>query len=373
MHKPLYIKEFLAAFEQVVPQALAYDWDAVGLQMGDVNTPLTGILTTLDVTEAVVDEAIEQGVNLIMSHHPIMFKPMKKIDFSTVKGRLIKKCLLNGLTIFSAHTNYDRVDGGMNDRLADRLALVNREMLVEEDEIKNVKLQVFVPHTHKEILDEALTRLGIGTMGNYEACVYETDGIGRFQPTDKADPFIGERQTREAVEEVKLEYLITHDQVSNALSIIDEVHPYETPAFDLIPLLNTGKVRGIGRVGDLTEPISFHPFIKKVKETFGLDGVRVAGQSDKLIKRVAILGGSGEKFTMAALKKQADVYITGDMTFHSTQDIAALGLNIIDAGHYLESVMKDDFKEICQAIFKKTDCDYPIVVSRVNTNPFRFI
>ncbi|MGM0523074.1 MAG: Nif3-like dinuclear metal center hexameric protein [Bacillota bacterium] len=372
MHKQVYIKDFLAAFERVIPQALAYDWDAVGLQVGDINTPLTGVLTTLDVTEEVIDEAIEQGVNLIMSHHPIMFKPMKKIDVSSVKGRMIKKCLLNDVTIYAAHTNYDRVDGGMNDRLADRLGLINREMLVEEDETKNVKLQVFVPRTHKEILDEALTRKGIGTMGDYEACVYETEGTGRFQPTDKAKPFIGKGETREAVEEVKLEYLITRDQVSMALATIDKAHPYETPAFDLIPLLNTDKVLGIGRVGDLTKPLSFHQFINQIKKTFGIEGVRVAGRSDKLIKRVAILGGSGEKFVMDALKKKADVYITGDMTFHPTQDIEALGLNIIDAGHYLESVMKDDFKEISQAIFVENNWAYPIVVSRVNTNPFRF-
>lgn len=373
MHKPVYIKDFLAAFEQVVPQALAYEWDAVGLQVGDVNTPLTGVLTTLDVTEDVIDEAIEQGINLIMSHHPIMFKPMKKIDVSSVKGRLIKKCLLNDLTIYAAHTNYDRVDGGMNDRLADRLALVNRDVLVKEDETKTVKLQVFVPRTHKETLDEALTRKGIGTMGDYKACVYETEGMGRFQPTDQAKPFIGHSQMREAVEEVKLEYLMTQDQLSVAIATIHEVHPYETPAFDLIPLLNTDKVRGIGRVGDLTKPLSFHQFINQIKETFGLEGVRVAGQSDKLIKRVAILGGSGEKFVMDALKKKADVYITGDMTFHPTQDIEALGLNIIDAGHYLESVMKDDFKDISQTIFEENDWAYPIVVSRVNTNPFRFV
>ncbi len=372
MHKPVYIKDFLAAFERVVPQALAYDWDAVGLQVGDINHPLTGVLTTLDVTEEVIDEAIEQGVNLIMSHHPIMFKPMKKIDVTSVKGRIIKKCLLNDVTIYAAHTNYDRVDGGMNDRLADRLALVNRDVLVKEDETKRVKLQVFVPRAYKETLDDALTRKGIGTMGDYEACVYETEGTGRFQPTDKANPFIGKSQTREAVEEVKLEYLMTRDQVSEALDTIHTVHPYETPAFDLIPLLNTDHVLGIGRVGDLTEPVPFHLFIDQVKETFGLEGVRVAGPSDKLIKRVAILGGSGEKFTMAALKKQADVYITGDMTFHPTQDAEALGLNIIDAGHYLESVMRDDFKAISQSIFTERDWPYPVVVSRVKTNPFRF-
>lgn len=373
MHKQVYIKDFLAAFETVVPQTLAYEWDAVGLQVGDINTPLTGVLTTLDVTEEVVDEAIEQGVNLIMSHHPIMFKPMKKIDASSIKGRMVKKCLLNDITIYAAHTNYDRVDGGMNDRLADRLALVNRDILVKEDETKRVKLQVFVPHTHKETLDEALTRKGIGTMGDYKACVYETEGMGRFQPTDQAKPFIGHSQMREAVEEVKLEYLMTQDQVSVAIATIHEVHPYETPAFDLIPLLNTDKVRGIGCVGNLTEPVPFYQFIDQVKSAFGLDGVRVSGQSDKLINRVAVLGGSGEKFTMAALNKQADVYITGDMTFHPTQDIEALGLNIIDAGHYLESVMKDDFKEISQTIFTEKNWTFPIVVSRINTNPFRFV
>lgn len=372
MNKPVYIKDFLAAFEQVVPRTLAYDWDAVGLQVGDVNNPLTGVLTTLDVTEAVIEEAIEHGANLILSHHPIMFKPMKKVDFSTSKGRMIKQCLLNDITIYAAHTNYDRVEGGMNDRLADRLGLMNRDILVKEDETTRVKLQVFVPRTHKEVLGDALTRKGIGTMGEYEACVYETEGTGRFQPTDQAKPFIGATGMREAVEEIKLEYLITREQVSMALATIHEAHPYETPAFDLIPLLNTDQVLGIGRVGDLTKPLPFHQFINLVKEVFGLEGVRVAGRSDKLIKRVAVLGGSGEKFTMAALDKQADVYITGDMTFHPTQDIEALGLNIIDAGHYLESVMKDDFKDISQAIFSEKDWAYPIFVSQVNTNPFRF-
>jgi dinuclear metal center YbgI/SA1388 family protein len=372
MNKQVYIKDFLAAFEQVAPQALAYEWDAVGLQVGDVNSPLTGVLTTLDVTEAVIEEAIEHGANLILSHHPIMFKPMKKIDFSTSKGRMIKQCLLNDVTIYAAHTNYDRVDGGMNDRLADRLALVNREVLVKEEETTHVKLQVFVPRAYKEALDNALIDKGIGTMGEYEACVYETEGTGRFQPTDKANPFIGKSETREAVEEVKLEYLITQDQVSVAIATIHDVHPYEMPAFDLIPLLNTDQVRGIGRVGDLVTPIPFYQFIDRVKEIFDLEGVRVTGSTDKLIKRVAILGGSGEKFTMAALNKQADVYITGDMTFHPTQDAEAAGLNIIDAGHYLESVMKDDFKAISQTILTDNDWNIQVVTSQVNTNPFKY-
>ncbi|GEM03694.1 GTP cyclohydrolase 1 type 2 [Halolactibacillus miurensis] len=372
MNKAVYIKDFLQAFEAVVPERLAYDWDAVGLQIGDINTPLTGVLTTLDVTESVIDEAIEQGVNLIISHHPIMFKPMKKIDFSTMKGRIIKKCLLNDLTIFSAHTNYDRVNGGMNDRLADRLGLINREVLVEEDSSTLIKLQVFVPNTHKQMVDQALINMGIGTMGDYEACVYEMTGTGRFQPTEKANPFIGTSGAREAVEEIKLEYVITREQVSVALATIHSTHPYETPAFDLIPLLNTGKVFGLGRVGDLTESLPFDQFVERVKSIFGLQGVRVAGSKDQVIKRVAILGGSGEKFVMDALKKKADVYITGDMTFHPTQDAEALGLNIIDAGHYLESVMKEDFKQISQSIFTKKEWDYPIVASKGHTNPFRY-
>lgn len=371
MNKPIKISEFLQLFDSRVPKKLAYDWDAVGLQVGDIESELTGILTTLDVTESVVDEAISKGTNLIMSHHPMMFKPMKQIDVRSTKGRIVKKCLTHNITIYSAHTNYDRLVGGMNDKLADRLNLYHREVLVEESLTTMIKLQVFIPAAYKTPFDETLTKAGIGTIGEYQDCVYETKGIGRFTPSHEATPYIGTALEREAVEEVKLEYLITKNQMGKAIKLIHEAHPYETPAYDLIPLLNQGDTTGIGCVGNLSAPIEFSAFINQVKDVFNLDHVRVTGDAERYVQRIAVLGGSGEKFINDALSKQADVYITGDLTFHPTQDAEIDGLNLIDAGHYLETVVRDDFQVICESILETLPQNVPVIVSKINTNPFR--
>ncbi|GEN57401.1 GTP cyclohydrolase 1 type 2 [Halolactibacillus alkaliphilus] len=372
MTTQLQIKDFLKQFESDVPTHLAYDWDNVGLQIGDSSIPLKGIMTTLDINEAVIDEAIALGANLIISHHPIMFKPMKRIDASTTRGKIVKKCFLNDIVIYSAHTNYDRLEGGMNDQLARRLHLTNIDTLVTESTLKRVKLLVYVPLTHKQALDEALIASGIGTLGSYEACMFETLGRSNFLPTEKAHPFIGSINVRESVEEVKLAYLIDEDQIALACNIIKEFHPYESPAYDLVPLLNEGQVQGIGRIGDLPKPVTFESFVQQVKATFNLEGVRVVGQDSKIIKRVAVLGGSGEKFSFDAIDKKADVYITGDVTFHPAQDAEQLGLNIIDAGHYLEAVMKEDVQSICREILMRINRDIIVDISSINTNPFSY-
>ncbi|WP_017472595.1 Nif3-like dinuclear metal center hexameric protein [Amphibacillus jilinensis] len=373
MTKVFTVGKIITLLEKWVPKKYAYEWDNVGLQVGDLTTQVTKILVTLDITEDVVDEAIAQGANLIIAHHPLLFKPIKQINVNSVQGRILRKLILHEITAYAAHTNLDIVEGGVNDLLAERLNLQSARVMIPEFNEKLYKFHVYVPETHLDLVDHALTRMGVGQIGDYKDCSFRVKGTGAFTPLKQADPYIGEQGNKSYVEEIKLEYMLKEAQLQEAIRILLATHPYEEPAYDLIELENEGKVEGLGRIGELIKATTLADFANEVKEIFSLSGLRVTGSLDKKIKRVAVLGGSGEKYFKQAKRLGADVYVTGDLTFHQAQDAEALGLAIIDPGHHIESVM---IGAVCHYLKQKLNqeaTELEVIPTQLSSDPFKFI
>lgn len=355
--------------EEWAPKSLAYDWDNVGLQVGSKKTETSGVLVTLDVNKAVVNEAIEKKANVIIAHHPMIFSPLKSIDFDSVKGRLVKKLIDNNITVYASHTNLDVAAGGVNDLLSDAIGLNDVKPLLPTYTEVLVKLIVFTPLTHVQQVVDALSDAGAGHIGNYSHCTFQSPGQGTFKPLEGTNPYIGTQGEIEHVDEVKIETIVSEENLGQVLQKMTEAHPYEEVAYDIVSLKNRGKTLGIGRIGTLDKAITLEQFLHLIKESYDIDHLRFVGDQQQKVKRVAVLGGSGEKFIDHAIRAGADVYITGDMTFHPAQDAENIGLAIVDPGHYIEKIMKQATNEYIKDKFPKLN----VFTSTINTEPFQFI
>lgn len=355
--------------EAWAPKTFAYDWDNVGLQVGSISDKTEAVLVTLDVNDAVVDEAIRLGANVIVSHHPMLFKPLKTIDFNTPKGKLVRKLIKHDITVYASHTNLDIAEGGVNDLLAEKIGIENVQPMVVTHEEPLYKLAVFTPVDHVNEVVDALSEAGAGHIGNYSHCTFQAPGTGTFKPLEGANPYIGTQHKIERVEELKIETIVPETLLKNVVEAMLKAHPYEEVAYDIYPLKNEGKKYGLGRIGTLKEVVNFHQLIEMTKEVLDVRHVRYVGDLDKQVKRVAVLGGSGEKYIHKAKQLGADAYITGDVTFHQAQDAKDNGLALIDAGHYIEQVMKEATKRFIEERFPSLN----VYVSNVNTDPFQFL
>lgn len=363
-------QQIFSSIEKWAPRSLAYDWDPIGLQVGSKTKEAKKVLVTLDITEDVVNEAIEQNVDLIIAHHPLLFKPLNSLDVDSMKGRIVQKLIKHQITAYAAHTNLDIAEGGVNDILCEALDIQNQEILLETTSEKLYKIYVYVPLTHLLEVQEALGDSGAGYIGAYSHCQFQTEGKGSFKPLKDTNPFIGTLNEITHVDEVKIETIASHTQLDKVIRTIHEIHPYEEPAYDIFELKNIGKRFGLGRIGSISEEMTLKHFCEYVKEKLNLSHVRVSGDLQKGIKKIAVLGGSGQKYFDVAKQKGADVYITGDMTFHPAQDAEQMGMNVIDAGHYIEKIMKQSMQEWLQREFNNT---LEILVSKINTDPFQLV
>lgn len=363
-------KDVFRKMEKWARSDFAYDWDSIGLQVGSKQNEVKKVMITLDVLEDVVDEAIEKNIDLIIAHHPLLFSPLQPIDLDSTKGRIVKKLIQHNITVYAAHTNLDIAFGGVNDMLCDEIGLHNRKVLVETKSEELIKICIYVPDSHVREMKEALGDAGAGFIGNYSHCQFETRGTGSFKPLEGTKPFIGKQNQMEYVDEVKIETIVEYSQLNEVVQKMLQAHPYEEPAYDLYPLKNKGTQYGLGRIGELSETMAIKDFAEMLKEKLDLSHIRLSGDINSKIKKVAVLGGSGEKYWRAAQKKGADVYITGDMTFHPAQDAWQENMNVIDAGHYIEKVMKKATKKRLEDTF---DSSIEVIVSNVNTDPFQFI
>lgn len=371
MTKKVINSDVFKMMEEWAPKHLAYDWDNVGLQIGSYSQQVKKVMITLDVVEAVVDEAIEKNVDLIISHHPMLFKPLRQINTDTHRGRMVKKLLANNISVYASHTNLDAATGGVNDLLAEPLNLKSTEVLVNTHHEELFKIAVFVPVSHMEDVLDAFNKTKAGHIGNYSHCTFQTKGQGTFKPLEGTDPFIGSQDKLEKVEEIKIETIVSHEILSTSINEMINAHPYEEVAYDIYPLKNQGESFGLGRIGHLSEKVTLKAFTEHVKKVYDVPSVRVIGDLAKEVKKVAILGGSGEKYFPIAKKKGADVYITGDMTFHAAQDAEYMGLSVIDPGHHIEKVMKQGTRDYLEEKLNLGDVE--IMISEISTEPFKFV
>lgn len=364
--------EIIQLFEQFSPKSLAMEGDKIGLQIGRLNRKVERIMIALDVLENVIDEAIEKNVQLIIAHHPIIYRPLKNVWTDTPQGRMVEKLLKHDIAVYAAHTNLDVAKGGVNDLLAAALELQDSEVLVPTYDTKLKKLVVFVPATHAEEIRKVLGKAGAGFIGNYSHCSFSSNGTGRFLPGEDTDPYIGQVGQLEEVDEVRIETIIPEPLLKKAITAMIKAHPYEEVAYDVYPTENKGEVLGLGRIGKVSE-MTLGEFAEKVKTSLDVDQVRVVGDLHAKISKVAVLGGDGNKYFMNAKFKGADVYVTGDIYYHTAHDAMMQGLNMIDPGHNVEKIMKKGLTAALQQMCKEAGYEVEIFPSELNTDPFQFV
>ncbi|MDQ0197269.1 Nif3-like dinuclear metal center hexameric protein [Neobacillus ginsengisoli] len=364
--------EIIQLFEQFSPKGLAMEGDKIGLQIGRLNKKIDRIMIALDVLEEVIDEAIEKNVQLIIAHHPPIFRPLKNVITDTVQGRMIEKLLKHDISVYAAHTNLDVAKGGVNDLLADALGIENTEVLVPTYETELKKIVVFVPATHSEEIRQVLGNAGAGSIGNYSHCSFSTGGTGRFTPRENTNPYIGHPGQLEAVEEVRIETIIPEALLKKTISAMVKAHPYEEVAYDVYPVENKGEILGLGRIGTI-QAVTLGEFAEKVKTALEVDKIRVVGDLTSIVKKVAVLGGDGNKYFTQAKFKGADVYVTGDIYYHTAHDAMMEGLNMIDPGHNVEKVMKKGLSATLKKMCLESGYEVEIFPSEVNTDPFQFV
>jgi dinuclear metal center YbgI/SA1388 family protein len=363
----------VSLLESFAPKKLAVDGDPIGLQVGSLNKPVRKVMIALDVLESVVDEAVEESVDLIIAHHPLVYRPLKKIDTDSAKGRIIEKLIKNDITVYAAHTNLDVTASGVNEWLAQALNLDHTEVLAPTYEEILVKLCVFVPETHAEAVRHAIGNAGAGHIGNYSHCTFSSNGWGTFMPLEGTNPYIGEKGKLEKTAEVKIESIFPSTIQNQVIAAMKKAHPYEEVAFDLFPLLNKGNELGIGKIGTLDVEMNIEQFADHVKQAFGISNIRVIHGHNHSIKKVAVVGGDGNKYIFAAARKGADALVTGDIYYHNAHEAQAEGLTIIDAGHHIEKIMKKELKLVLERELKKRNYDTEVMESIVITEPFTFM
>ena len=365
------ISDVIKQLETLYPKHLAaFDKDPNGLHIGNVNRPLTKVLVTLDVTKSVVEEAIEKGANLIVAHHPFIFRPLANINTNTPKGKIVELCIKQDICVYAMHTNFDIAKNGMNDCLAQTIGLENIQPLIPTKREEYSKLVIYTPATHSDSIRQVMSEAGVGQIGNYSHCTFASTGIGSFKPLDGSQPFLGNVNEVELVEEVKLEGVIPTALVGSAIAKIKSVHPSEEMAYDVYALNVTmpDAQYGLGRMGQVPTPLKAVDYIKHVKKSLKIENARFVGSLDKTIKTVAIIGGSGASYIGPVKAKKVDLFITGDVGFHDAQDAQDMGLNVLDVGHHAEYVMKEHVAAILNELFGEI-----ATASVISTEPFQFV
>ncbi len=321
----------------VFPEILAESWDHVGLVCGRPEADVRSVLVTVDVTEAVVDQALAGGCDLILAHHPLLFQPVTSIAATDFRGRTITRLLRGDIALLTVHTNADSASPGVSDALASVLGLVETRPLVPASASPLDKLVVFVPPADATVLLDALADAGAGRLGQYERCAYQVAGVGTFRPIGSANPAIGRVGQIETVEELRLEMVVPRSCRDAVVRALREVHPYEEPAFDLVSLDPGPTGTGLGRIGRLVEPVTLAAFAERVASVLPAtaQGVRVAGELERLVSSVAVCGGSGDSLLTQVDRLGADVYVTSDLRHHRALDHLADGnAALIDVAHW---------------------------------------
>ncbi|MCE7700165.1 MAG: Nif3-like dinuclear metal center hexameric protein [Methanobacterium paludis] len=360
-------------FEEWVPKKLAFEGDRIGLLIGTLDKKVRKVMVTLDVLENVADEAAEKQVDLIVAHHPVIFHPLKTVQSDFGQGKIVTKCVKNDIAVYAAHTNLDIADGGVNDMLADALGLDQTGILKPTYSEPLFKLVVYVPEQYIPAVRKAIGDAGAGAIGHYSHCSFTAKGTGTFLPGRKTNPFIGTPGKLEETQEGRLETIVPEHILNNVIQKMLAAHPYEEVAYDLFPMKNQGVQYGLGRIARLAKPVRFRDYCAEVKEKLNLEGLRAVGNLDDEIQTVAVSGGDGNSLIPYAGERGADVLISGDIYYHTAHDALLSGLKVIDAGHYIESVMKQGVQRFLQKVVDRASSDTEIIVSESVTNPFHFI
>ncbi|WP_081965481.1 Nif3-like dinuclear metal center hexameric protein [Porphyromonas macacae] len=364
MQEKIYIKDILKVLEHYLPPALQESYDNCGIQVGLADRPASGVLLAVDITEAVVDEAVEKGCNLIIAHHPLLFKPLKQLTAANYIERCIIKAVKHDIVIYAAHTNADNAGRGLNDMLARKFGLKKTRPL-EPMKGQLVKLVCYVPESHAESVRHALWEAGAGEIGAYDQCSYNLTGNGTYRAGAGTQPFIGKQGVLHTEPENLIMVILPRYLCSRVIAAMLAVHPYEEPAYDLVSLDNEWATAGAGIVGDLEEEIPVELFLQKTKEVFGISCLCHSCCAVDRVKRVAICGGAGAFLWRRARREKADVLITGEAKYNDFFDVEGRPM-LVTVGHYeSEQIAAELFSGIISEKFP----NFEVYLSQICANP----
>lgn len=361
------ISDIIACIEQMAPLAYQESWDNSGVQVGDVNQDVKAVLLCVDITEATLDEAIERGANLIISHHPLIFKGIKKLIGRNYIERVIIKAIQHDIVLYSAHTNMDKCLGGVNFRIAQKLGLKNIRVLAPEANYL-YKIVTYVPQSHIGKVRQAMWSAGAGTIGAYDCCSYASEGNGTFRAQEDCNSFVGEINKLHTEPELRLEMVVPKDKLGRVVVAIHSAHPYEEPAIDILPLANNYNQLGLGCVGELENPITETEMLHYIKNKLNIQYIRHTQTSNKLISRVALCGGSGAEFIPNAIREKAGIYITADVKYHDFFNTENQ-IVIADIGHF-ES--EQCIKEVFYEQLSKNFINFAILMAECDKSPVKY-
>ncbi len=362
------LKELCSYLDSEVPLSFQESYDNSGLQVGKADTEITSALITLDVTEEVIDEAINSNCNLVVSHHPLIFGGLKKISDTTQVGRIIYKCITHDIAVYSAHTNLDIFENGVSRKMAEKLDLKDIKVL-SPLEHKLLKLVTYVPVSHLDKVRDALFNAGAGVIGNYDQCGFVTAGTGSFRGNESANPYTGKKGEMHLENESRFETILFSHLKDKVIRALLETHPYEEVAYDLYELNNKFYGAGLGCTGEFSDAIGEKELLKLISSVFDVKGVRFSKLTGKKIKKVAVCGGSGVSLLPVAISSGADVFITADIKYHNFFD-ADNKILLVDAGHFeTEKFSSEILKDLIMKKFPK----FAVRFSETNTNPINYL
>ncbi len=362
------IKEVINCLENNFSLKLQEIYDNSGLIIGNAKNDVLGVLICVDCTEDVIEEALIRKCNLIISHHPVIFEGLKKINTNTSLGRIVVKAVKNDISLYVIHTNVDNHINGLNSKLAEKLALKNCSILNPMSDILK-KIVTFCPLEQADKVRNALFEAGAGNIGNYDSCSYNISGEGTFKALENAKPFVGEIAKLHIEKEIRIETVFPSYKQNEILDALFKAHPYEEVAYDIYSLDNEFKQTGAGIIGELEHEIDADLFLKKIKKITKAVCLKHSKIHQHKIKKVAICGGSGSFLIKNALNAKADVYITSEIKYHSFVDTPK-ELIIVDAGHY---ETEQFIKELLYDILNKNFPNFAFLISEKNSNPVNYL
>lgn len=362
------IGEITNYLESWAPPSLQESYDNSGLLIGEKEDEITQALITLDVTEEVVEEAINTKTDLIIAHHPLIFKGVKRIGNSHWIDRCIRKAIKHDIAIYAIHTNLDHVHTGVNRKIAEKIGLNKLSILAPKKNTLS-KLIVFVPSDNKKELLDALYLAGAGNIGNYDRCSFQVEGMGTFRGNEYSNPTVGNKGEEEIINETRVEVLVPNHLLNNVLSALFNAHPYEEVAHDIVPISNTNQEIGAGMIGELPTPMSASDFLIHLKKCMNIHTIRHTDIIKNTIQKVALCGGSGSFLLPKAIATKADIFITADFKYHDFFE-ANDDIIVADIGHYESEVFTKDL--ILDALTKNFT-KFAFRLSKVDTNPINYL
>ncbi len=362
------ISDIISKIEEYAPLALQEDYDNSGVQVGRIDVECKGVLLCLDITPAIIDEAINRNCNLVISHHPLLFKGLKRITGSSNVEKSVIKAISSDITIYSNHTSMDNATNGVSWLMGKNLGLQNLSVL-DKQEGKLFKLATMVPVSHVDVVKQALASAGAGKIGNYDSCSFTSEGQGCFRPLSGANPFVGSLSQLHTEQEAKIEVVLPYWHKTKIERALIDAHPYEEPAYEFYALENNMPYNGSGIIGTFEKSMDAYHLVEHVKKTFSSPIVRCSKLSHKPISKIALCGGSGSFLIKKAISAGADAFITSDTKYHDFIDYAD-DIFIIDIGHYeSENCTKDIFYHIIRENFS----NFALYYSELEQNPIIYL